>query len=283
MKPILKWAGGKVQLLEQIMKKINLLENYGTYYEPFFGGGALFFSLLPKKAIINDSNSELINLYEQIKDNPESVIKKLYKLQNGSTEKKYYEIRKMDRETWPIKDKSLMAARTIYLNKNCFNGLFRVNKSGQFNVPYGKNRFNVNSINKKNILEISRFFRKNKIIFKCGDFEKACKNIRRGSLVYLDPPYDIISKTSNFTGYTKTGFDRSEQIRVKNFVDKLTKKGVYVIVSNSKTDFISELYKEYKPFTEIVKASRNINSNIRKRGKISEVLIDNFDIVNKKL
>jgi len=285
MKPILKWAGGKRQLLQQIISKINTLNGeYGTYYEPFIGGGAVFFELEPRRAIINDYNWELVNLYKEIKDNPQKIIDFLFQLQKESDERKFYEIRAIDRKNnWPLDNKSYMAARTIYLNKNCFNGLYRVNKAGQFNVPYGKNRFSSESINVENICSISDFLNTNNITIKQGDFEEACKYARRGSLVYFDPPYDIVSETSKFTEYTNIGFGIKEQERLKKLVDKLTRRGVYVILSNSKTDYICNLYNEYEPFTEIISANRIINSNIKLRGKVNEVLIDNFFIVNNFL
>ena len=260
VQPVLKWAGGKRQLLPEIEKYIPNLNEIKSYYEPFLGGGAVLFNLQPKKAIVNDTNTDLINLYEVIKEDVDELIEDLKKHKNNKDY--FYELRALDR-TEKYKELSNIerASRIIYLNKTCFNGLFRVNKSGEFNVPFG-NYKNPNIVNE--------------ITLNC-DFEEALKGIRKGSYVYFDPPYDPVSDSSSFTGYTLDGFNKSDQIRLKKLCDKLNNKGVKFLLSNSATDFIIDLYNENKDFKiEIVSATRNINADAHKRGEINEVLIRNY-------
>lgn len=243
--------------------------------------GAVLFELQPKKAIVNDLNTELINVYQVIKDTPYELIEELKKFTND--EETFYTVRNIDRN----KDKFdkltniQKAARIIYLNKTCFNGLYRVNSSGEFNSPFGRYK-NPNIINDKTILAVNKYFNTADITLKNMDFEESIKDISKGAFVYLDPPYDPVSKTSNFTGYNQGGFGDEEQIRIKNMCDELNKKGVKFLLSNSATPFIKELYKEY--IIEIVNAKRSVNSKADKRGEIEEVLIRNYVIntENKK-
>lgn len=269
--PVLKWVGGKRQLLAEIEKYFP--EKYSTYYEPFVGGGAVLFHLQPKKAVLNDVNNELINLYQVIKDDVESLIEDLRKHKNES--EYFYEIRKKDRDEKVYNSLTNVqkASRVIFLNKTCYNGLYRVNNSGEFNTPFGKYK-NPDIVNEITLRAVSRYFNENKIIFKCGDFEDALKGIRKGAFVYLDPPYDPVSDSSNFTGYAKGGFDREEQIRLKELCDKLNEKGVKFLLSNSATPFIKELYEGYT--VKIIKAKRAINSKGDKRGDVDEVLVMNY-------
>lgn len=271
--PVLKWVGGKRQLMDEIKRYLPEDINKRAYYEPFIGGGAVLFELQPKKAIINDVNEELINVYKTIKDSVEELISILEKHEN--TSEYFYDIRDLDRDKAKYQTLSDVerAARILYLNKTCFNGLFRVNSSGEFNVPYGKYK-NPNIVNEITLRAVSNYFNENKIEFRCGDFEEAIKGIRKNSFVYLDPPYDPVSDSSSFTGYAKGGFGREEQIRLKEMVDRLTEKGIKVMLSNSYTDFILELYSEYR--IEIVYAKRNVNSVATKRGEIKEVLVMNY-------
>ena len=270
--PVLKWVGGKRQLIDEIEKV--LPKKYGTYYEPFIGGGAVLFALQPDKAIINDINSELINLYNIIKNDVEELISDLSKYKNES--EYFYEVREMDRrkEIYNNLTSVEKASRMVYLNKTCFNGLFRVNKAGEFNSPFG-NYKNPNIINEVTLRAVSNYFNKANITFLNGDFEDALRNIRKGSFVYLDPPYDPVSSSANFTGYDKGGFGRQQQIRLKELCDRLDKKGVKFLLSNSSTDFINELYSKYEIIT--VKAKRNINSNGDLRGEVDEVLVRNYE------
>lgn len=274
--PVVKWVGGKRQLLPEIEKYIP--EKMSTYYEPFLGGGAVFFHLQKNKAVVNDVNEELINLYKVIRDNVVELIKDLKKHEN--TSEYFYDIRELDRDKEVYNNLSDIerASRMHYLNKTCFNGLFRVNQQGEFNTPFGKYK-NPDFINKKTLIAVSNYFNKSNIRFKCGDFEDAVKHIRKEAFVYFDPPYDPVSDSANFTGYDKGGFNRLEQKRLKALCDKLDDRGVKFLLSNSATDFILELYgdekREYK--IEIVKARRAINSKGNKRGKVDEVLVRNYE------
>ena len=270
--PVLKWVGGKRQLMGEIEKV--LPKTYTTYYEPFIGGGAVLFELQPKKAVINDVNSELINLYNVIKDDVELLIEDLRKHEN--TSEYFYRIREMDRDRELYEKLSNIekASRIVYLNKTCFNGLFRVNKSGEFNSPFGKYK-NPNIVDEVTLRAVSKYFNKADIKILNSDFEQSLKGIRRGSCVYLDPPYDPVSSSANFTGYDKGGFNRDEQIRLKKLCDKLDKKGVKFLLSNSATDFIKDLYKDYN--IKVVKAKRAINSNGNARGEVDEVLVRNYE------
>ncbi|HDO9489876.1 TPA: DNA adenine methylase [Clostridioides difficile] len=272
VQPVLKWVGGKRQLLNEIEKYIPN-GNY-KYYEPFIGGGAVFFSVQPKNAVINDFNEELINVYMVIKNNLEELLLDLST--HKVTEEYYYEIRAIDRsEEYKSWSNIKKASRFLYLNKTCYNGLYRVNSSGYFNTPFGRYK-NPNIINETVLRAVNKYLNKNKIDIRCGDFEEALKGIRKNSFVYFDPPYEPISDSSNFTGYTANGFNQSEQKRLKELCDRLDKKGVKFLLSNSNTEFIRTLYKDYK--IEIVHANRAINSNASKRGEVEEVLIRNYEI-----
>ena len=266
--PILKWVGGKRQLLNDILP---LIKSKGTYIEPFLGGGAVLFAHQPKKAIVNDYNSELMNVYQVIKTHPEQLIQLLQTHHDNNSEDYYYKIRELDRSTEykelsPVKK----ASRIIYLNKTCYNGLYRVNSSGYFNSPYGKYK-NPNIVNAPTIRAMSKYFNDNDITLLQGDYKEALKKARKGSFVYLDPPYMPISSSANFTSYTENGFGYQQQEELKKECDKLRKKGIKFIQSNSDCPEIRELYKEYT--IQTVLAKRAINSNSAKRGEINEVLI----------
>lgn len=270
--PILKWAGGKRQLLDEITPLIP--SKIATYVEPFIGGGAVLFDLEPKKAIINDFNSDLINVYRVIRDNPNELLSLLEKHNKLNNEEYFYQIRKLDRtDDYNIMSDIEKAARIMYLNKTCFNGLYRVNQSGQFNSPYGKYK-NPNIINKSAILAVSDYFNNNNIKIIKGDYKEPLKKLRKGDFVYFDPPYMPISTSSSFTKYTENGFSKKNQIELKNECDKLDKKGIKFLLSNSFHPLIQELYKDYEIIT--VKARRSINSNANKRGEIEEVLVRNY-------
>lgn len=272
LKPILKWVGGKKQIFNEINKR--LPKTFNTYFEPFIGGGYLLFALQPKEAYINDLNKELINLYKIVKTNPNEFINNLLTFKNSKDD--FYKIRSLDR------DKSIFdklsnverASRILYLNKTCYNGLYRVNQAGQLNAPFGAYK-NPNFCDKELILNISKYFNKNKIHFSNDDFGKMLSKIKMGDFVYLDPPYDPISDSSSFTGYNSNGFNKSDQIRLKIFCDKLTKKGAYFLLSNSSTDFIKNLYKNY--YLDEIDANRFINCKGELRTKIKEVLIKNYE------
>jgi len=269
--PVLKWVGGKRQLLPEIVKRI---PDFSTYYEPFVGGGAVLFSLQPQKAVINDISRELMNVYQVIKDHVDELIEDLKKHKN---EKEYfYRIRELDRDKKHYESLSKVerASRILYLNKTCYNGLFRVNKAGEFNTPFGNYR-NPNIVNEPTLRAVSSYFNQADITFLCCDYEQALKTIRKGDFAYFDPPYDPVSDSANFTGYDKGGFDRTEQIRLKAVCDKLNARGIKFLLSNSATEFILDLYKDYK--IEIIQAKRAINCNPSKRGEVDEVLVRNYE------
>jgi DNA adenine methylase len=275
VKPFLKWAGGKRQLLPEIKKYLPKNIGKTTYFEPFLGGGALLFELQPKTAIVNDSNSELINCYQVIQDDVEELIE-LLKIHKARNSKEYYDdLRGIDRSKEYKKfSKAEKAARIIYLNKTCYNGLFRVNSKGHFNVPFGRYK-NPNILDEAVLRGVNDYFKQKSVTFLNRDFAEAVKDAKKGDFIYFDPPYDPVSNTASFTGYDINGFNQNEQRRLKQLVDDLTEKGCHVMLSNSATDFILDLYKDYQE-TIVVSATRNINSNALKRGKIDEVLVLNY-------
>jgi len=276
IKPFLKWAGGKRQLLAEI--KNHLLDNINnyTYFEPFLGAGALFFSIQPQQAIINDFNEQLILTYNVIKENIDELIALLKKYRKKNDEDSFYTIRNIDREPENFARLSIIekAARLIFLNKTCFNGLYRVNSQGFFNVPYG--RYKNPAICEENVLrQISDYLNSNNIEILNCDFEDAVAKTDKTSFVYFDPPYHSPDKT-NFTGYQAEKFDENEQKRLYDVFLRLTERGVKCLLSNSDTDYIRELYKN-KLFKIIsVQARRAINSDSAGRGNVNEVLIKNW-------
>lgn len=271
VQPVLKWAGGKRQLIPKILKHITA-QSFKTYYEPFLGGGAVFFHLKPVKAVVNDLNAELINVYTVIKNSVEELIAELVKHRN---EKDYfYQVREMDRNGELKKMSDVQrAARIIFLNKTCYNGLFRVNSRGEFNTPFGKYK-NPNIVNAKVLRAVSDYLNESNITLLNVDFEEAVRGVDKDSFVYFDPPYFPVSGSSSFTGYTFGGFNMEEQLRLKKACDMLNKKGVRFLLSNSAVSFNFDIYNEYK--IEIVEAVRNINSVAGKRGEINEILVRNF-------
>ncbi|MBF1188457.1 MAG: DNA adenine methylase [[Eubacterium] sulci] len=271
LSPLLKWVGGKRQLLSDIIPMID--NKCSTYVEPFIGGGAVLFSMQPKKAIINDYNHELINVYKVVRDNLDELLELLYIHQANNSSEYYYEVRAWDRGDHLNKMSNIeKAARIIYLNKTCYNGLYRVNSAGQFNSPYGRYK-NPNIVNEAVLKAVSNYFKNNDIDIRNGDYRDTLINLDKRSFVYLDPPYMPISSSSSFTGYTEGGFGYNRQVELKEECDKLTQQGIRFVQSNSDCDEIRELYKEYKIKT--VKAKRSINSVAKKRGEINEVLIYN--------
>lgn len=269
--PVVKWVGGKRQLLNEITPL--LPKKITSYCEPFLGGGAVLFSIQPSKAIVNDLNGDLIVVYETIRDDVEALIVDLKRHEN--TSEYFYAIRDIDRdkEAYQAMSKVERASRLIYLNKTCFNGLFRVNSSGEFNSPFGHYK-NPNIVNEPVLRAVNKYFASSNITFCNEDFATTLDKVGKGGFVYLDPPYDPVSDTASFTGYNKGGFDRGEQIRLKQCCDDLTRRGVKFMLSNSATNFIKELYKDYN--VSVVQAKRAINSDASKRGAIEEVLIRNY-------
>jgi DNA adenine methylase len=271
--PFLKWVGGKRQLMPTIIEHLPKNIQSLNYIEPFIGGGAVLFNLQPKKAIINDFNIELINTYEIIRDNVEELLVDLKKHHNDSLY--FYNLRGLDR-TENFKELSSIqrASRIIYLNKTCFNGLYRVNNAGEFNAPFGRYK-NPNIVNEPTLKAVSKYLNSNKIIIQSGDYSKILDKADDKSFVYLDPPYHPLSESSNFTGYVQGGWGVEEQINLKAACDKLNKKGIKFLLSNSSASFIIDLYQDYN--ISIVKANRSINSNGADRGVVDEVLIKNYN------
>ena len=272
-KPFVKWAGGKRQIMEELKKCVP--NEFNAYYEPFVGGGALFFELAPKKAFLNDYNKELINVFECIKEDDkfEKMIKELNHHETLHSEEHYYEVRNIDRnkKKYDRLADYKKAARTIYLNKACFNGLYRVNSNNEFNVPFGK-KAKVNTYEDQNLGIIHGILNLNDIELSSVDFEEAVKNAKKGDFVYFDPPYD--SDTATFNSYTEDGFGKEEQVRLSEVFKRLDKKGCLVMLSNHNTKLINELYKDFN--INVIHAKRNINSDCKKRGKVEEVIITNY-------
>ncbi len=273
-KPVIKWVGGKHQLLNELKKYMP--KNFNTYFEPFIGGGALFFDLKIKKSFINDYNFELINLYKIIKTKPIELIKDLKIHKNNS--EYFYKLRKLDRipSFYKRLSKVKKASRFIYLNKTGFNGLYRVNKSSQFNVPFGTYK-NPNYVDDSNILDCSKLLQKTTILN--GDFENIKQYIKKGDFVYFDPPYVPLNETSSFTGYTDKGFDEDMQFRLKELCDYINSIGAFFMLSNSYTKYIKDLYQDYNLIT--VQANRALNCKANRRGKINEYIVINYK-VNKE-
>lgn len=276
VQPFLKWAGGKRQLLAQISKLYP--KKFVTYYEPFIGAGAVFLDLQWKKAVINDANSELINCYKVIRDSPEALIKEVEK--HPHSKQYFYELRSQDRvEGFQSRCPIYRAARIIYLNKTCFNGLFRVNSSGQFNVPFG-DYTNPRIIERSSIKALSTYLNSHAVTILEGDFELAVAKAKKNDFIYFDPPYDPLSDTSSFTGYSLNAFGKDQQVRLKDLAVRLCSQGSKVLLSNSATPFIYDLYSDSNLFRIIeVEANRNINSVGSGRRKINELLIvGNYDV-----
>lgn len=270
-RPFLKWAGGKRQLLPELLKYIP--SHYKTYYEPFVGGGALLFALQQRQVVINDSNIELINCYRIVKDAVEELILALN--QHYNNEEHYYAVRDWDRSP-AFSEMSLVerAARIIYLNKTCYNGLFRVNSQGQFNVPFGRYA-DPNIVDAGVLRAASSYLRNSDITILNTDFAHTVNCAKAGDFVYFDPPYDPVSDTASFTGYDINGFGKNEQRRLKEVCDELERKKCKFLLSNAHTPFITDLYQEYRQVK--VEATRAINSNGQKRGKVDEILVMNYD------
>jgi DNA adenine methylase len=276
LKPYLKWAGGKRQLLPEIKKYLPLNMNNYVYYEPFIGAGAVFFEIQPEKAFINDSNTQLIITYTAIKENVDDLIDLLHYHKKNNDRDYFYKIRNLDRDKEIFEKLTGIekAARFIYLNKTCYNGLYRVNSQGLFNAPYGYYKNPV--ICEEDLLKsISVLLSRKKTRITNVDFEDAVQSADEHSFVYFDPPYHSQNNT-NFTGYQPGGFGNDEQIRLNNVYRRLTKRKVKCLLSNSDTKFIRELY-DHESFDLIpVMARRNINSDTNGRGKVNELLIKNW-------
>ncbi|MBW6481766.1 MAG: DNA adenine methylase [Vicingaceae bacterium] len=270
--PFLKWVGGKRQIMSSIVDLLPKDINKLNYVEPFIGGGALLFHLQPKKAVINDFNAELINVYKVIKNNLDELIIDLQKHKNEA--EYFYKLRSLDRtEEYQKLSNIQRASRIIYLNKTCFNGLYRVNNAGEFNAPFGRYK-NPNIVNAPTLKAVNKYLNSNKIDLITGDYADILNNTTKSSFIYLDPPYHPLTEGSSFTGYVQGGWNIYDQIRLREVCDELDKKGIKFLLSNSSTDFIKDQYSAYE--INIVKANRSINSNGEKRGEVEEVLIRNY-------
>lgn len=279
VRPFVKWVGGKRQLIPKfrslgLFPPIGFDDSIAMYHEPFVGGGAAFFNLLPSSAVLSDRNSELILAYTIARDDVESLITELCRGLYIYDRERYYEIRSLPQHKQLTKLE--IAARFIYLNRTGFNGLYRVNRQGHFNVPFGK-YVEPKICDSQNLRMISTALRGSEIVH--GDYADVLNRASAGDFVYFDPPYYPVSKTSSFTAYTADGFLEKEQRELMGVFKQLALRGVYVLQSNSYTDFILDLYNELRDVgirMHTVEASRAINSNALGRGKISEVLISNY-------
>lgn len=270
--PVVKWVGGKRQLIDTLSPL--LPSKITSYCEPFVGGGALLFYLQPKIAYINDINSDLMGVYAIIKNNVDELVNELKTYRNEPDF--FYYIRNLDRDVKKYNSLSDIerAARILYLNKTCYNGLYRVNNAGEFNSPFGYYR-NPNIVNEPVLRAVSAYFNSADIYFTSLDYEEVLKKINKSTFVYLDPPYDPVSETSSFTGYSKGGFSKDDQIHLRQCCDDLNKRGIKFMLSNSATEFIMEQYANYN--IKIVQARRAVNSIANRRGDVDEVVVRNYE------
>jgi DNA adenine methylase len=266
-RPFLKWAGGKSKLIKQYLTHLPSENTYKNYYEPFLGGGAVFFHIQPRKAILTDINAELIITYRCVRDNVKELICLLKEHENKHSRDYYYSVRAN-----PVKTDLEKAARLIYLNKTCFNGLYRVNSQGKFNVPLGKYK-NPNICPEDLLLAASEALYQAEI--RQANFTEILNHATTSDdFVYFDPPYYPISETSYFTSYTNYSFEENQQIQLRDIFVKLSERGVKVMLSNSDCEFIRNLYSDFNIHT--ISAARAINSNAKKRGKINEILVTSY-------
>lgn len=270
--PFLKWAGGKRQLLAQIRERMP--RKYNRYYEPFIGGGAVVFDLLPENALINDINEALINAYVQIRENVDSFLDSINRIDSAIGEDGkayYYSMRnlynmKLEKKEYDIE----LAALFVFLNKHCFNGLYRVNSKGLFNVPYNNSKRV--SYDEESIRMTSDYLKR--VTITTGDFEDACRNAGRGDFVFLDSPYAPLNPTS-FESYTKEGFTLESHERLARLYDELTERGCYCMLTNHNTELIEQLYGNKGYTISVVNVKRMINSDANNR-KGQEVIICNY-------
>jgi len=273
-KPFVKWAGGKRQLLPILSQHIP--KNFDTYFEPFLGGGAVMFHILSKlqpKCFVSDLNSTLILSYVTIRDKVDELIMSLEKHSENyfkNSEDYYYQVRDSN-----PKNQIDQVSRLIFLNKTCFNGLYRVNSKGKFNVPIGR-YVNPNIVNKENLQILSHVLQSKEISIKCEDFTTALKKPHEGDFVYLDPPYQPVSSTANFTSYTNDSFDYKDQERLYTEFKKLDSRGCKIMLSNSRSQEVIELFSEYSDNIIEINTNRFINSNSKKRTGHTEILIKNY-------
>jgi DNA adenine methylase len=265
IKPFLKWAGGKTRLLPALRQ--SLPPRFNRYIEPFVGGGAFYFDLSPKSAVLGDSNPELMNCYAVVRDLPDELIEYTSELRISGPE--FYRLRELDPETLSAVAR---AARLIYLNKTCYNGLYRVNKQGKFNTPYGKHS-NVKLVDPTNLRAASKCLKEARLL--CADFEAVLKAAKKGDFIYLDPPYVPVGKFSDFKRYTKDQFYETDQERLAEKFRELAGKGCFVLLSNSFNEKTAKLYSDFRQRT--VQMPRFVNSKGEGRGDVDELLISNYE------
>lgn len=277
-KPFVKWAGGKTQLLEQFEDLFP--KKFNNYVEPMVGGGAVFFHLLgtgrlKSNSFLIDNNTELMNCYHIIQENVEELIAELTRLEeeyNQNPEDFFYEVRKWDRQVgFNQRPAAQRAARTIFLNKTCYNGLYRVNSKGQFNTPFGRYK-NPTICDEENLRAVSSILQDTTLL--TDDFEHCLDIASTNDFVYFDPPYHPLNKTAKFTSYTKEDFGEDDQIRLRDTFAEIAEKGCQVMLSNSDTEFVRDLFGDFRIHT--VYAKRHINSNPNNRGEITEVVVTNY-------
>lgn len=275
VKPVLKWMGGKKQILKEISKYFPA-DFKGTYFEPFLGGGSVLFEFSPKKAVVNDLNSELVNMYRVVKEKPDDLVALLKTFKN---EKEFFlEMRSRDRDPEVFSSMSDVerAARTIYLNRTCFNGMYRVNLKGEFNVPFAYLK-NPDFVREGEIKAVSDYLNKNKVEILNGNYLSALKKVKKGDFVYFDPPYDPVDEKPYFVGYVKERFGEKELAELAKRCHELHQKGAMVVVSDSATKRVKDVFSKYPEFKcESVYACRWINSKGDRRGPVEEYLFRNF-------
>lgn len=262
--PLVKWCGGKRQLLPELLKRVP--KSFGVYHEPFLGGGAMFFALRPAKAALSDANPELVIAYRAVRGKVKQVIKLLLELQAKHSKGQYLRIRK---QKWWLLDSVEVAARLIYLNKTCFNGIFRLNRKGEFNVPMGRYPKTHVICDDDNLRACSRALQG--VSIEHLDFRQAIAKAERGDFIYADPPYVPVSSTANFTSYTDKGFGLGDQRDLVELARQLKRRGVKVLLSNAGTEAVRDLYQGFS--IDVVEARRSVNCDGGARGKVMEFLI----------
>ena len=274
-KPFVKWVGGKRQLMQELEN--NFPKQFGIYHEPFLGGGAVMFNLLAKEpqlsCNVSDFNSDLILAYVTIRDKLGKLIESLEshsKNYHKEPSEYYYSIRKQE-----PKQQIEKVSRLLFLNKTCFNGLYRVNKKGQFNVPLGRYT-NPNIVNKENLTAVSKILKSKKIKISCSDFESVLDDAKKGDLVYFDPPYQPVSNTANFTSYTHRDFTEDDLARLADLANQLNSKGCHVLLSNSNSKTVRDFFSKKHWKISSIAANRAINSNAQKRTGHKEIIIKNY-------
>jgi DNA adenine methylase len=269
--PFVKWAGGKSSLVGEIATRIPRGRSFERYLEPFVGAGALFFwirrSFPGVDCVIADTNAELVNAYRAIRDDVDRVLAKLETHQSLHSEDHYYTVRRA-----APRDSAERAARFVYLNRTCYNGLYRVNRRGAFNVPIGRYD-HPRIVDRENLLAVATCLRG--VTIEAADFEAVTEGAGPGDLIYLDPPYHPLSETSAFTSYTTSGFGMEEQRRLARVFERLSRRGAFAILSNSSADFVREIYESLdpRPRIDVVSVPRAINSKPGSRGPVPELLI----------